>query len=229
VNLPMKDVNQLAIIGFTKMLVILPTLIFLPAWTFDYWQGWLCLFAFFTPVTFITLYLMKKNPELLARRTKAGVLAEKQTKQKIVQAIASIGFICVFSISALDHRYHWSSPPVWAEFTGDILIVAGLAFVFWVFRVNSFTSGIIEVAENQRVISSGPYAIVRHPMYFGALVMLIGIPLSLGSLWGLLTIILMTAVLIWRLLDEERYLVKNLDGYAEYLRTVHYRLAPLVW
>jgi protein-S-isoprenylcysteine O-methyltransferase Ste14 len=225
----MNDVNRQAVVGLAQMLVLLPVLIFLPAWTFHYWQGWICLVAFFVPVTLITVYLMKKNPELLARRTRAGAIAEKQLIQKIVQSVASLVFIAMFVLSALDHRYGWSNPPVWAVVVGDIMIVAGLAFVFWVFKVNSFTSGIIEVSENQKVISSGPYAIVRHPMYLGALVLLVGIPLSLGSVWGLLTIVLMTAVLIWRILGEERFLADNLRGYSEYTQTVKYRLAPFVW
>jgi protein-S-isoprenylcysteine O-methyltransferase Ste14 len=115
------------------------------------------------------------------------------------------------------------------EIAGDVLIALGFAFVFWVFKVNSFTSGVIEVAPDQRLITSGPYAIVRHPMYLGALVMLLGIPLSLDSFWGLLAIIFMTGIIVLRLLDEERFLAKNLTGYGAYMEHVHYRLVPFVW
>jgi protein-S-isoprenylcysteine O-methyltransferase Ste14 len=129
----------------------------------------------------------------------------------------------------MDHRFAWSRVPVVVEIAGDVLIALGFAFVFWVFKVNSFTSGVIEVAPDQRLITSGPYAIVRHPMYLGALVMLLGIPLSLDSFWGLLAIIFMTGIIVLRLLDEERFLAKNLTGYGAYMEHVHYRLVPFVW
>jgi protein-S-isoprenylcysteine O-methyltransferase Ste14 len=169
------------------------------------------------------------NPALLARRIKAGAKAESAGSQKVIQFFAAIAFVSLFVLSALDHRFGWSRVPFALETAGDILIALGFAFVFWVFKVNSFTSGVIEVAPNQQVITSGPYAIVRHPMYLGSLVMLFGIPLSLGSLWGLLTIFFMATVIILRLLDEERLLAKNLEGYGAYIQHVRYRLAPFVW
>jgi protein-S-isoprenylcysteine O-methyltransferase Ste14 len=225
----MQDVNRDAIAGLIRMFIFLPALVFLPAWTLRYWQAWVCLLVFFASATAITVYLMKANPELLARRLKAGAAAEKEKSQKLLQAFAAIAFIAMFVLPAIDHRLLWSNVPLVGELAGEILIALGFGFVFWVFKVNSFTSGIIEVAENQTVIRTGPYAIVRHPMYLGALIMLLGIPLSLGSLWGLLTIIPMTLVIALRLLDEEKFLAKNLPGYREYMNQVHIRLLPGIW
>jgi protein-S-isoprenylcysteine O-methyltransferase Ste14 len=138
-------------------------------------------------------------------------------------------FIADFGVPALDHRFGWSSVPGYVCIMGDILMILGFAIVFIVFRANSYTSGIIEVAADQKVISTGPYAVVRHPMYSGGLIMLYAIPMALGSWWGMLVNVPMTAAVIWRLLDEERFLVGKLAGYAEYREMVKYRLAPFVW
>lgn len=225
----MKEVNRNALIGVLRSVILLVALVFLPAWTLDYWQGWTCLSVFTLCVIFITVYLMTANPALLARRVKAGAAAETLKSQKVIQAFAAVAFVSLFILSALDYRFAWSSVPAALVIAGDALIVAGFAFVFWVFKVNSFTSGTIEVDPDQQVIRSGPYAVVRHPMYLGALVLLLGVPLALGSLWGLLTIVLLTAIIILRLLDEERYLARNLNGYTEYKQAVKYRLVPFVW
>jgi len=119
--------------------------------------------------------------------------------------------------------------PAYVSIVGDLLVVAGFVFIFFVFRENSFASGTVEVAAGQKVISSGPYAMMRHPMYSGAIVMLLGVPLALGSWWALLTLIPFTLVILWRLLDEEKFLARNLPGYSEYQSKVKYRLVPLVW
>jgi len=138
-------------------------------------------------------------------------------------------FLALIVVSALDHRFAWSPVPALGVISGDGLIILGFVFVFLVFKVNTFTSGIIEVAAGQEVISTGPYSLVRHPMYLGALILLMGIPMALGSWWGEIAMAPMIAVLVWRLLDEERFLVRNLPGYEEYRRKVTYRLAPFVW
>ena len=160
---------------------------------------------------------------------KAGAQAEREKSTEAYSDYRGGGFrrdLCralVGSPSSLvDHA-------VGFEFLGDALMLTGFSFVFWVFKANSFTSGIIEVAENQRVISSGPYALVRHPMYLGSLIMLAGIPLSLGSWWGLILIGVMTGAIVLRLLDEEKFLARHLKGYEEYVKRVRYRLAPFVW
>ena len=224
--------NQLNIKAFTGMLqlaIVLGLTIFLPAWTLDYWQAWILVAIFFACTVAVTLYLMKNDPKLLERRVKAGVGAEKERSQNIIQAFAAVVFIAIFVVSALDHRFAWSTVPLTLIAVGDILIVLGFYLVFLVFKENSFASGTIEVGAEQKVIATGPYALVRHPMYVGALVMLVGVPLALGSLWGLIAIVPMVVVLVARLLDEEKFLAKNLAGYEEYQGKVRHRLLPLIW
>jgi protein-S-isoprenylcysteine O-methyltransferase Ste14 len=224
--------NQLNIKAFTGMLqlaIVLGLTIFLPAWTLDYWQAWVLVAIFFACTLAVTLYLMKNDPKLLERRVHAGVGAEQERSQNIIQAVAAIVFIAIFVVSVLDHRFAWSTVPPYLTALGDVLIVLGFYLVFLVFKENTFASGTIEVGAEQKVIMTGPYALVRHPMYVGALVMLVGVPLALGSLWGLLTIIPMLLVLVARLLDEEKFLAKNLAGYPEYQSRVRHRLLPLIW
>jgi protein-S-isoprenylcysteine O-methyltransferase Ste14 len=225
----MNELNRKAIGGLVNLLLCVALLIFLPAWTLRYWQGWVFLLAFFGPALGITLYLMKNDPQLLERRVKSGSMAEKRRSQKVIQGFAAMAFAAMIALPVLDHRFRWSAVPVFAVVAGDGLVVLGFLLVFLVFKENTFTSGTIEVAAEQKVISTGPYAIVRHPMYVGALVLLLGMPLALGSYWGLLTILAMTAVIVWRLLDEEKFLVEHLAGYSEYRERVRYRLAPFVW
>ena len=160
---------------------------------------------------------------------KAGPKAEKTRGQKLVQTIFMLLFPVEFALPALDHRFGWSRVPAIDVIIGDLMMLAGLAVSFSVARVNTYTSAIIEVVGDQKVVSTGPYATIRHPLYSGALMMLYATPLALGSWWGLLLNIPMTVALIWRLLDEERFLVKNLKGYAEYRQHVKFRLVPLVW
>ena len=224
--------NQLNIKAFTGMLqlaIVLGLTIFLPAWTLDYWQAWILVAIFFACTLAVTLYLMKNDPKLLERRVKAGVGAEKERSQNIIQAFAAVVFIAIFVVSALDHRFGWSTVPLSLIALGDFLIVLGFYLVFLVFKENTFASGTIEVGAEQKVIATGPYALVRHPMYIGALVMLVGVPLALGSLWGLVAVVPMVFVLIARLLDEEKFLAKNLAGYSEYQGKVRHRLVPLIW
>jgi protein-S-isoprenylcysteine O-methyltransferase Ste14 len=225
----MKDLHRKAWIGILRTFVVLVAVIFIPSWSLCYWQAWACLASFFVPACAITVWVAKNDPALLERRLKAGPKAEKEIGQKIVQTIAAIVFLGDFAVPALDHRYRWSSVPAWASVAGDFMMILGFIIVFQVFKANSFTSGIIEVAENQKVISTGPYALVRHPMYTGGLIMLYGIPLALGSWWGMLVNVPMTAAIVWRLSDEERFLLRNLPGYAEYRGTVKYRLVPMLW
>jgi protein-S-isoprenylcysteine O-methyltransferase Ste14 len=225
----MKDLHRKALVGILRTFVMLVAAVFAPVWTLRYWQGWACLAAFFVPACVITVYVAKYDPALLERRLKAGPKAEKETGQKIVQAIAAIVFLADFMVPAFDHRFGWSSVPAYVAVIGDLMMVLGFVIVFAVFKANSYTSGIIEVAEDQKVISTGPYALVRHPMYTGGLIMLFGIPLALGSWWGMLINVPMTAAVVWRLLDEERLLAGKLPGYTEYCETVKYRLIPFVW
>jgi protein-S-isoprenylcysteine O-methyltransferase Ste14 len=225
----MKDLNKKALGGLLFLVICLAVMLFLPAWTLDYWQAWTFLAVFSASVLAITVYLMKKDPKLLERRVNAGPGAEKEKSQRIVQFAAQIAFIAVIVFPSVDHRFAWSAVPPYIAVAGDVLVALGLLIVFFVFKENTFTSAIIEVGTEQKVISTGPYALVRHPMYIGGLVMLLGVPLALGSWWGLFTIIPITIVIVWRLLDEEKFLIKTLSDYSEYRNKVRYRLVPFIW
>jgi protein-S-isoprenylcysteine O-methyltransferase Ste14 len=161
-------------------------LLFMLAGTIHYWEGWGYLAIFFGASLLTTRDLMKRDPALLKRRLRGGPTAEKEKTQKIVMFFASVGFIALLIVPALDHRFAWSAVPLYAVIAGDLLVAVGFYIVFLVYRENTFTSATIEVAENQKVISTGPYAHVRDPMYAGALLYLLGTPLALGSYWGFL-------------------------------------------
>ena len=207
----------------------LAALLLVPAGTIDYWQAWLFMGVFVGATGAITLYLAMKDPALLERRMNAGPMAEKEPTQKLVMFFALIGFIALLVFPALDHRLGWSPLPPYISLAGDALVALGFLLVFKVLKVNSYSASTIQVVVGQELISTGPYALVRHPMYAGALPLLVGVPLALGSLWGLLVLILIIPALIWRLLDEEKFLHKNLRGYAEYCQKVRYRLLPFIW
>jgi protein-S-isoprenylcysteine O-methyltransferase Ste14 len=225
----MSSLHRRAFGGLVILVLVTGALLFAAAGTFDYWQAWAFLAIYFTLSLAITLYLMKKDPALLARRMSGGPFAEKEPSQRIIMSFASIGFIGLLVLPGLDHRFGWSQMPAYVAIAGDILVVLGWVGIFFVFRENSFSSATIELAADQRVISTGPYALVRHPMYAAALVMLLGMPIALGSWWGVLTMAVVVPAVVWRLLDEERFLARNLPGYTEYQRKVRYRLLPLVW
>src|ERR1700677_1204326 len=219
----MKNLNIKAFAGLFALLAVVAAALFIPAWNLDYWQAWVFLVAFFGSSFEITIYLMKNDPTLLEKRITAGPLHEKETNQKIIQFIAQIAFLLVIIFPVFDHRFGWSMVPPFINIAGDFLIAIGFYIVLLVFRENTYASALIEVGTEQKVVSTGPYAWVRHPMYIGALVLLLGNPLGLGSWWGTLTIIPIALIIIWRLLDEEQFLVKNLPGYSEYNTQVRYR------
>src|SRR5579864_2091996 len=215
--------------GLLFLLLLMAALVFIPAGTLDYWQAWIFLAVYAASSLAITLYLMKKDPKLLARRMSGGPTAEKETTQKIIMFLASLGFIGLIACPALDHRFAWSRVPPSVALLGDAAVALGFLAVFFVFKENTFSSATIELAPDQKVISTGPYALVRHPMYAGGLVLLLGIPIALGSWWGLLVMAATMPALIWRLIDEEKFLARNLPGYGAYQKTVRFRLLPLVW
>ena len=225
----MNTLNRKAFGGLLILLLVMAALIFLCAWTLDYWQAWTFLAVYFAASLAITLYLMKEDPKLLERRMSGGPTAEKDPTQKIIMSLTSLGFIGLLVVPALDRRLAWSHMPPSVALAGDGLMVLGWLAIFFVFKENTFTSATIELAPDQKVISTGPYGLVRHPMYAGGLVMLLGIPIALASWWGLLVMVAMLPALLWRLFDEEKFLAGNLPGYVEYQGKVRYRLIPLVW
>jgi protein-S-isoprenylcysteine O-methyltransferase Ste14 len=207
------------------MSVLIALALFLSAGTIDYWQAWAYLGV--TIVSSVPLILfISKDPILLENRTKAGPTAEKRTIQKIIVLCAGLPAIAAFVVPGLDRRFGWSDVPSWLSVIGNILIIVAMSLVFRVFKENSFGSASVEVATGQRVISTGPYAIVRNPMYASAAVYFIGMSLALGSYWGLIPAALSILGLVWRLFDEEKFLARNLPGYLEYCAKVRWHLIP---
>jgi protein-S-isoprenylcysteine O-methyltransferase Ste14 len=216
-------------LGFAFLILVLALALFIPAGSLQFWQAWVYLAVFAGCTILITAYLIRYDQELLARRVKGGPVAETQKSQQIIQSLASIFFIALFIVPGLDFRFHWSSVPPMVSLISDIFVVLGFYFVFLVFRENSYTSATIEVADEQKVISSGPYGLVRHPMYAGAFLLLLFTPTALASWVAIPLPIPLILVIIARLLDEEKYLSANLKGYEAYRQKVRYRLVPFVW
>lgn len=225
----MKNLKAKAWLALVVLSAVMGLLLFVPAGSVHYWQAWVYLSIFTGASVLTTLYLAKRDPALLERRMSAGPTAEKRPAQKVIMLFTSLGFIALLVVSALDHRFGWSPVPLAGVVIGGVLVAVGFYLIFLVYRANTYTSATIEVAKDQKVISTGPYAIVRHPMYASGLLYLLGTPLALGSYWGLVPLVAMVPFLIWRLRDEERFLAKNLSGYAEYQKRVRYRLVPFLW
>ena len=224
-----KLIIRKAIGGLLFLAVMLWLAIFLPVWTINYWRGWLYFIVFIISCLLITLYFFKKDLGLIQRRLRAGPTAETEKSQKIIQALSSLFFLGIFIVSGLDYRSGWSCVPGIWSIIADGFAAIGFLIVFFVFKENSYTSSIIEVGDEQKVISTGPYGRIRHPMYSGAFLMLLFTPFALGSVWGLIPVAGIIITIILRLLDEEKYLMKNLPGYKEYTEKVRFRLIPGVW
>jgi len=210
-------------------LIILGGLLFVPAGTFAYWPGWAFVVVFTVMTQTIGLYLYFKDPALLARRMKAGPTKETRPLQRVLIAITFIAFLAVVVVSALDWRLGWSNAPLWVIVLGDLLVVLGLYVTLLVVQQNTFAGSTIEISEGQKVISTGLYGLVRHPMYLGALILTAGVPLALGSYWGLVIVVVVLPVLALRIVDEEKMLVGELQGYSNYRQTVRFRLVPGLW
>jgi protein-S-isoprenylcysteine O-methyltransferase Ste14 len=208
--------------------VLIALALFLAAGTIDYWQAWVYLAVGAVSCVPLTRHIIN-DPIQRENRTRAGPAAEQRPIQKIIVACAAIPGIAVFIVPGLDHRFGWSSMPAWLVIVGDVLIVVAMWMVYRVFKENSYGSATVEIAPGQRVISTGPYAIVRHPMYTSAAVYFIGLALALGSYWGLIPALLTILGLVWRLFDEEKFLAQNLPGYADYCAQVRWHLIPGVF
>lgn len=225
----MAKVYVRAFAGLFQYVVVTGGVVFITAGTLDYWQAWVAVVIWFLAGLSLTLYLIKYNPALLERRTQIGPGSEKGAKQKVIVYAMIASYFAGSVVPGLDHRFGWSEVPVPGIVAGDILMVLGFLIVFWVFKVNSYTSGNVHVGAEQKVVATGPYAFVRHPMYFGLLTLYGGASLALGSWWGVLAALPMAASLAWRLIDEEQFLLRHLQGYADYRSQVRHRLVPYVW
>ena len=216
-----------------KIAVLVPTvflglglIFFVPAGTLDYWEAWVYCAVLLVPFLFVLTYLLRKDPELLARRIR---LNEKESAQRRIIGASSLIFFTGFLIPGLDHRYGWSDIAVEAVLAADALVIIGYALIFLVFKENPFASRVVEVEQGQRVISTGPYTLVRHPMYLGTSIMWLATPIALGSYWALPVFLILPIVLVYRIMNEEEVHLRELPGYREYTQKVKYRLIPGIW
>ncbi|MGH6725465.1 MAG: methyltransferase family protein [Pseudolabrys sp.] len=212
-----------------RFIPILGLMLFVPAGSLRYWQGWLFAIVFVVSSSAIGIYFSKHDPKLLARRMKAGPAAESEASQKVIIFLVIAAFALMIIVPGFDYRWHWSNVPAWLVLVANGAVALSFAMFFWVLKQNSYAASTITVEPGQPVVSTGLYGIVRHPMYAGALLLIGATPLALGSYWDLLVAVAALPALLWRLLDEERILVRDLPGYADYCRQVRYRLIPGVW
>ena len=225
----MDDLGKRAFIGLLRFQIALAVMIFLPAWSLNYWQGWLYWLLFGASLVVITLYFLRYEPSLVERRMQAGPAAEREPRQKLIQTVNVALMAAIFVLSALDHARGWSAVAAPVALIADAFVLLGFFGMFLAFRDNAFAAAIVQVDSGQRVIDTGTYAIVRHPMYVGAIVMFVATPPALGSWWGEIPVVLLIGMIAWRLLDEETYLARNLAGYSDYIRKVPARLVPGLW
>lgn len=226
----MTPLARRALTGSLQFQLFLALALFLPAWSLRFWEAWVYWAVFSASTLLTTLYFLKHDPQLVERRMRVGPGAERTTNQKVIQGVASALVTTLYVVPGLDRRFHGSPRlPVAAVLAADGLVVLGFWIFFVVLRENRYTAGTVTVEEGQRVVSTGPYRLVRHPMYAGALVLFLATPVALGSLWALIPAAALGATVVVRLLDEERFLSANLPGYDDYRRTVRSRLIPLVW
>ena len=209
---------------FASLLII--AIIFIPAGTLHFFNGWLFTAALLIPMTFVLFYLFFRDPELLEKRIN---LKEKEDAQKKYVKYSMLQFIISFTIPGLDFRFGWSHVPPWLVFVSLILMMGGYFMFIAVMMQNRYASRVIEIQHQQKLIDTGLYSLVRHPMYTAALVLYLFSSLVLGSYYALIPMLLLPVLLIYRILNEEKVLLKGLKGYEEYTRKVKYRLIPFIW
>jgi protein-S-isoprenylcysteine O-methyltransferase Ste14 len=224
----MQDPKVKAWLSLVVSFALMALALFLSAGTIRYWQAWLYLAIGVGSSIRLTQYIVN-DPVLLENRSRAGPAAEQRLTQKIIVSVAGLAAIATLIVPGLDHRFGWSSVPSWLSIAGGLLVLLSMWMVYRVFKENSFGAATVEIGKNQKVISTGPYAIVRNPMYSCAVVYFIAITLALGSYWGLIAAVLTILSLVWRLFDEEQFLAENLPGYREYCAKVRWHLIPGVF
>lgn len=207
-------------------ILIIGLLLFVPAGTFNYWQAWVYCGILFILISAAIIYFLKRDPALLRRRME---YSEQRGEQKKIVTFASLLILIGLLVPGLDLRFGWSTVPTSLVLLSDLMVFAGYLLTFLTFRENSFAARTIRVEEGQRVVSTGPYAIIRHPMYLGFLVLILFTPTALGSYWALVPFLPLPLFIALRILDEEKVLVDELPGYPEYCQRTRYRLVPGVW
>lgn len=224
----MKTIPGMLAVGLVQV-AVLGLMLYLLAGTIDYWQAWVFLVVFALSTWILSIYLLRRNPVGLQRRRRGGPTAETRVVQKIVMAGVWLSLGATVVVSALDHRFGWSHVPPPISWVGDALVAVGLGVTALVVVQNSHAAATVRVEAGQEIVSSGLYGLVRHPMYASNVILMIGIPLALGSYWGLVFVLPILIVLALRIRDEEKLLNEELDGYREYTQQVRYRLVPLLW
>jgi protein-S-isoprenylcysteine O-methyltransferase Ste14 len=225
----MKSLTRKVILNWTVRFVVLAALVFIPAGSFAFPRGWAFLAIYFLPQALMIAYFLRTNPTFLERRMKMGPGAETRARQKLVMALVILCTFVSVMIAGFDHRFAWSHIPPVVSVAGSIGMLIAIGIQFRVFLENSFASATIELIADQKVIATGPYALIRHPMYCGTLLMDCWLPLVLGSWWAFLPLAVKMPVVVLRLLDEEEFLRANLTGYPEYCQKVPHRLIPAIW
>ena len=223
-----KELTRKALIRTLGFVAFLALVIIVPAGP-SYWQGWLYWIVFSLCCVILTLYFLRHDPALIERRMHAGARAEKEKSQQVIQAFLSVIMILLFVLPGIDHRFGWSHEPAVVAVAADVVVVLGFAIIFVTFKANSYAAAIIDVAPGQRVVSTGLYAVVRHPMYLGAVLLFLATPFGLGSVWSVIFAIIASGGIVWRLVEEERYLSQHLPGYNAYRRMTRHRLVPFIW
>lgn len=215
-----------ALARFFLAVPVLGLFLFLPAGTLDFWQAWVFMAVLLVPAAFAVAYFLRKSPALLERRMS---MRERLEPQKAIVSASAIIFLVVFLVPGFDHRYGWSDVPVPLILFSDALVLSGYAITFLALRENEYASRTVQVEKGQKVIDTGPYSVVRHPMYSGVAVMFLFLPLALGSYWALLGVPPLLILLGLRAFEEEKLLLRELPGYGEYCKRVRHRIIPWVW
>ena len=222
----MKELTKKAFTGLIWLQIIMAVMLFAPARTLHFWEAWAFWLLFSVLSAVVTLYCLKHDPALVESRLKVGPTAEHEKSQKVIQTLTAILWCALLIVPGIERHFHSSRIPAALVLLGNALVAVGYYIVFLALRENRWA---VEVRSGQSVISTGPYGIVRHPMYSGGVLMILATPLALGSLWAFACAVLLCGMIAARLLDEERYLSRNLPGYDEYRRRIRYRLIPYVW
>ena len=215
-----------AIVKFLAGVVLVGALLFIPAGSFAYWQAWLFLGILFIPMFVAGLIMMAKNPELLRKRLNAK---EEESEQKLVLALSGLMFITAFVAAGLNYRFGWLPLPVWVPIVGAVLFLLAYVLYAEVLRENTYLSRTIEVQEGQKVIDTGLYGIVRHPMYMSTLLLFLAMPVVLGSLISLAIMLFYIPIIALRIRNEEKVLEEGLEGYREYKTRVKHKVIPFIW